>query len=115
MIHACSLSCARAWLALQADRAPDRGVHVLQLQGLARMTLRPLTDVLPCIGAITVTLMEAAYLDFSLHLLDSFDIMQVPGIKQGVAYAMERVRPFMGSMRSGCRDHSSQNVMSGPS
>ena len=66
---------------------------MLQLQGLARMTLRPLTDVLPCIGAITVTLMETPYLDFSLHILESFDIMQIPGIKQGVNYAMERVSP----------------------
>ena len=56
------------------------------------MTLRPLTDVLPCIGAVTVTLMETPYLDFSLHLMDSFDLMQIPGVKQGIAYGMNRVR-----------------------
>ena len=92
------------WLAFKADPLmcccakshipPMLLTHlcVVQLQSLARITLRPLTDVLPCMGAVTITLMEQPYLDFSLHVLDSFDLMQFPGVKQLVAMGMEQVR-----------------------
>ena len=64
----------------------------MQLRGLGRITLRPLTDELPCIGAVTVTLMEQPYVDFTLRLMGSFDLMQIPGVNQALAYGLEMVR-----------------------
>lgn len=63
----------------------------MQLRGLGRITLRPLTDELPCIGAVTVTLMEAPYVDFTLRLMGSFDLMQIPGVNQALSYGIELV------------------------
>ena len=69
-----------------------RAAACAQMRGLARITLKPLTDELPCIGAVTVTLMDAPYVDFTLRLMGSFDLMQIPGVNYALSYGMEMVR-----------------------
>jgi hypothetical protein len=49
-------------------------VHVsgLQLRALARLTLKPLIDVLPCVGGVTVSLMEEPHVDCEVSFLSFF-------------------------------------------
>ena len=62
------------------------------MRGLARITLKPMTDEIPCIGAVTVTLMDDPYVDFTLRLMGSFDLMQIPGVNYALSYGIELVR-----------------------
>ena len=57
----------------------------------SRMTLRPLVDTLPCMGAVTVTLIEAPYIDFALHLFSRFDLMLLPGVRDVANYFLQGV------------------------
>lgn len=63
-----------------------------QLKGNVRVTLRPLVETLPCIGAVNISFMELPYLDTSLSIGNRLDIMQLPGIKQLVNFAVDKVR-----------------------
>lgn len=54
----------------------------IQMKVTARSTLRPLVDTLPCMGAVTVALVDTPHLDFSLHLFSRFDLMLLPGIRE---------------------------------
>ncbi|KAK9787262.1 hypothetical protein WJX73_001203 [Symbiochloris irregularis] len=70
-------------------------VQDLQMKAVARMTMRPLVETLPCIGAVNVSLMQVPYIDASLFVGNRLDLMQLPGIKQLTAFAVEKV---MGDM-----------------
>lgn len=54
----------------------------MQMKVTSRNTLRPLVDTLPCMGAVTLSLVETPYIDFSLYLLSKFDLMLLPGIRE---------------------------------
>ena len=58
---------------------------------LSRITLRPLVDTLPCMGAVTISLIETPYIDFSMHLFKRFDLMLLPGISQVANYFIQMV------------------------
>lgn len=64
----------------------------MQMKVTARSTLRPLVDTLPCMGAVTVTLTDNPYLDFSLHLFSNFDLMLLPGVREIALYTIKGVR-----------------------
>ena len=66
----------------------------LQMKVTSRMTLRPLVDTLPCMGAVTVTLIEAPYIDFALHLFSRFDLMLLPGVREIANYFLMGVSLF---------------------
>jgi len=66
-----------------------------QLKVLSRITLKPLVDTLPCMGAVTLSLMEDPHMDFSLHLFQQFDLMLLPGMRQAATYCINMV---MGDM-----------------
>jgi len=51
-----------------------------QLKALARMTLYPLVEQLPCVGGVTLSLLEQPTVDFDLHILDSPDLLALPPI-----------------------------------
>jgi hypothetical protein len=53
-------------------------VSNIQLKATARATLSPLVETIPCLGAVTITLMDLPYVELSLALLNSFDIMSLP-------------------------------------
>lgn len=55
------------------------------------MTLAPLVDTLPCIGAMTMTLLGEPYIDLSLRFLGCLDLMQLPGIKEAVHVIANKV------------------------
>lgn len=52
----------------------------VQLKALARVTLYPLVEQLPCVGGATVCLLEEPTVDLDLHVLDSPDILSLPPI-----------------------------------
>lgn len=58
---------------------------------LARSTLRPLVDTLPCMGAVTISLTETPHLDFSLYLFSKFDLMLLPGVRNLAIMAIQGV------------------------
>lgn len=64
----------------------------LQIRGLARITLAPLTDTLPCLGAVQISLLEEPYIDFSISLFGSLDLMLLPILKDAVNIAANKVR-----------------------
>lgn len=63
----------------------------MQMKVLSRITLRPLVDTLPCMGAVTISLVETPYIDFALHLFKKFDLMLLPGISQIANYFIQLV------------------------
>ena len=61
------------------------------MKARTRITLEPLVDVLPCMGAVTVSLLEAPYLDCSLRLFGNLDLMMLPVVKDAARFALARV------------------------
>lgn len=72
-------------------------VEDLQLDALARITFRPLVDKLPCIGAVSVALMDTPFIDLTLKLINDWDIMSLPfihdAVLMGAKIGAEPVRP----------------------
>lgn len=66
-------------------------VSDIQLKAMARVTLKPLVETLPCVGGVTVALLEEPTIDFRLSLLDSPDIMALPGVPLAVKTAIKLV------------------------
>ena len=66
-------------------------VWAVQMKVLSRITLRPLVDTLPCMGAVTISLVETPYIDFALHLFKKFDLMLLPGVSQIANYFIQLV------------------------
>ena len=52
----------------------------VQLKALARVTLYPLVEQLPCVGGASVCLLEEPTVDLDLHILDSPDLLSLPPI-----------------------------------
>lgn len=57
----------------------------------SRITIRPLVDTLPCVGALTMSVVETPYIDFALHLFEKFDIMLLPGVSHLANYFIQMV------------------------
>lgn len=55
-------------------------VSNIQFKALTRITVKPLVETLPCLGGVTVSLMETPHFDMDLRLCDSPDIMALPGV-----------------------------------
>ena len=64
----------------------------MQLKALSRITLKPLVDTLPCMGSVTISLIEDPHMDFSLHLFQQFDLMLLPGVRQAATYCINMVQ-----------------------
>ena len=63
----------------------------MQVRGLARVVLAPLVDTLPCLGAVQISLLEEPYIDFSISLFGSLDLMLLPIFKDAVNFAAKKV------------------------
>lgn len=61
-----------------------------QFRATVRVSLKPLVDDLPCIGATELTLTEPVYVDLSLMLINRLDLMQIPGVKQAVNFVVNK-------------------------
>jgi hypothetical protein len=64
---------------------------VLQFRATARISLRPLVEQLPCLGAAEVSLMEPPYVNLSLMLINRLDLMQLPVVKEAVKFIIYKV------------------------
>eukprot|EP01026_Neomeris_dumetosa_P028199 TRINITY_DN2285_c0_g1_i1.p2 TRINITY_DN2285_c0_g1~~TRINITY_DN2285_c0_g1_i1.p2 ORF type:complete len:484 (-),score=80.59 TRINITY_DN2285_c0_g1_i1:358-1809(-) len=51
------------------------------LLSTARITIRPLVDTLPCLGAVSVSLLELPYIDLTVDVIGGMDLMSVPGVR----------------------------------
>jgi hypothetical protein len=59
-------------------------VEDLQLDCVARVTMRPLVDKLPCIGAISISLTQSPFVDLTLKLINNWDILSLPFVHDAV-------------------------------
>lgn len=63
----------------------------VQVRALARISLRPLVEELPCLGGAEVSLLELPHYDLSLRLVNRIDIMRLPGVKPLVDFVVAKV------------------------
>ena len=59
-------------------------IEDLQLDAIARITMRPLVDKLPCIGAIQIALTDVPFADLTLKLINNWDLLSLPFIHDAV-------------------------------
>lgn len=52
----------------------------IQFKALTRITVKPLVETLPCLGGVTVSLLEPPHFNMDLRIADSPDIMALPGV-----------------------------------
>lgn len=55
-------------------------VSCIQFKALARITIYPLVEQLPCVGGVTFSLLEEPTVDMDLRILDSPDLLSIPPI-----------------------------------
>lgn len=70
-------------------------VKNLSIKADARITLKPLVDVIPCIGGVTVSLLNVPQVDLSLCLFKGVDLMALPLVKDAVRMGIKRVMEGM--------------------
>lgn len=63
----------------------------IQLKALARITLKPLVETLPCVGGVKFSLLEEPIVDFDLNVLGSPDILALPIITLATRAALKLV------------------------
>lgn len=56
-------------------------VKNLQMSGCTRVTLRPLVEEIPILGAVNITLLEEPIVDAEIYIADGVDIMILPAMK----------------------------------
>uniref|UniRef100_A0A7S0S0C1 C2 domain-containing protein n=1 Tax=Chlamydomonas leiostraca TaxID=1034604 RepID=A0A7S0S0C1_9CHLO len=56
-----------------------------------RITIKPLVEEMPCVGGATLTLLKAPHVDMSLKIIKGVDLMALPGIKDGLRFAIQHV------------------------
>jgi len=57
-------------------------VKNVQLHAVARITIRPLVETLPCLGALHISLLNPPHIDMTLNLINNMDFMALPGVKE---------------------------------
>lgn len=66
-------------------------VENVQVRAVARVSLRPLVDELPCLGGAEVSLLELPHYDLTLRIVNAVDIMRIPGVKAVIDAAVAKV------------------------
>ncbi|WPT11295.1 Synaptotagmin-3 [Picochlorum sp. SENEW3] len=63
-----------------AGKTVDIPIQVsrVQFKALARITLYPLVEKLPCVGGVTMSLLEQPTVDMDFRVLDSPDLLSIP-------------------------------------
>lgn len=59
-------------------------VRDIQLKARARITLKPLVETIPCLGAVNISLLEVPTVDLALSIINSLDLMAIPGLNLAV-------------------------------
>lgn len=62
----------------------------LQMRTIVRITASPLTETLPCVGGVSVTLLKAPYWDAQFRIADSVDWLACPLLHEAVQYSVKR-------------------------
>ena len=66
---------------------PCQVAVLVQMRAVSRITIAPMVETLPCVGGVSVTLLEAPYFDAAFRLINSIDILSMPGIHDAVQFA----------------------------
>lgn len=56
-------------------------VKNLQMTGCTRITLRPLVEIIPILGAVNITLLKEPIVDAEIYIADGVDVMVLPAMK----------------------------------
>lgn len=64
-------------------------VRDIQLHAVARITVRPLVETLPCLGAVHISLLDPPHVDMAVMLINQIDLMALPGVKELVNGIMQ--------------------------
>ena len=59
------------------------------MRAVSRITLSPIVETLPCVGGVSITLLEAPYFDANFHLAGFLDILSLPIIHEAFHYAVK--------------------------
>uniref|UniRef100_A0A7R9V5U8 C2 domain-containing protein n=1 Tax=Chlamydomonas euryale TaxID=1486919 RepID=A0A7R9V5U8_9CHLO len=63
-------------------------VSNLHFKADVRITLKPLVEVIPCVGGVAISLLRVPHVDFKLSIIGGVDLMALPVIKDGVRLAL---------------------------
>ena len=63
----------------------------MQLKARARITLKPLVETIPCLGAVNISLLEVPTVDLALSIINSLDLMAIPGLNLAVNLGLKMV------------------------
>ena len=66
-------------------------IEDLTLRATARVTIRPLVETLPCLGAISISLTTAPYVDLVLKAINDCDLMSIPFLHETVCLVVQKV------------------------
>ena len=81
-------------------------VEDVQMSANARITIRPLVDTLPCLGAIAISLVESPFVDLTVKAITGMDLLSLPFIHDAmmmaVKMATQQVRCFWHCMQAAC-------------
>lgn len=55
-----------------------------QIRGVVRFTVDPMVDVIPCLGALSISLLEAPHLSVNLSIINNLDLLSLPFIRIAV-------------------------------
>ncbi|DBA90530.1 TPA: hypothetical protein ACH3X1_003782 [Trebouxia sp. C0004] len=64
-------------------------VRDIQLKARARITLKPLVETIPCLGAVNISLLEVPTVDLALSVINSLDLMAIPGLNLAVNFGLK--------------------------
>ena len=67
-------------------------LSLMQVRANARITIAPLVETLPCLGAMTISLLDPPHLDVSLSVIGGLDLMVLPGIREAAHFAIHKAR-----------------------
>ncbi|KAJ9520981.1 hypothetical protein QJQ45_022699 [Haematococcus lacustris] len=74
-----------------AVRSACQGVTCMLSAVESRITVKPLVEEMPCVGGVTISLLQAPHVDMSLKLSHGVDLMALPLVKEGVRWGLQRV------------------------
>ena len=59
------------------------------MRAVSRITLSPIVETLPCVGGVSITLLEAPHFDAKFSLAGPLDILSLPFIHEAFQFAVK--------------------------
>lgn len=72
-------------------------LHQVQMACVLRVSLAPVLDDLPFVGAVGLSILDQPYLDFDLRFVNGVDIMSIPALATWLRSSLMDV--FIGEMQ----------------